>query len=123
MLSTLFRRRRGVHDSGGEAGRRRASGGAEPPPISAEERNGNLSELEKSLNAQMKCPAGKNQVFIRSVVSSGGTTPPRIALRCTFRRDLGMTPEVYYEHVRDVCTCDPEKCDAYRQMRKRLDDL
>lgn len=90
------------------------------PPLTDEEQRANLSELEKRLNAQMKCPAGKNQVYLRSLLTGRGTTQPRIALRCTYRRDVGMTPEVFYEHIRDVCCCDPEKCEAYRAFKARF---
>lgn len=121
MLHLLFRRRR--DDSGGRAERRRESGGAAPPPLSPEELNGNLSELEKDLNARMVCPAGKNQVYLRSVIGNGGASKPRIALRCSYRREQGQPAEVYFEHVRDVCACDPEKCEAYRKVRARLANL
>lgn len=90
------------------------------PPLTAEEQAANLSELERSLNAQMVCPAGRNQVFIRSVLTGNGTTPPRIALRCGLRRDIGVKPEVFYEHIRDVCCKDPQQCPAYRRFKDRF---
>lgn len=92
------------------------------PPLTEEEMTGNLTEMERRLNAEMKCPAGKNQVFLRSLLTGRGTgtTPPRIALKCSFRRDIGQTPEVFYEHIRDVCCCDPEKCEAYRAFKDRF---
>lgn len=90
------------------------------PPLSAEESGANLTVLERDLNARMVCPAGKNQVFIRSLVVVGGTTPPRIALKCHLRRDIGLSAEVYYEHIRDVCCRDPGQCQAYNEFKDRF---
>jgi hypothetical protein len=90
------------------------------PPVCPEEQRANLSDLERKLNADMKCHAGKNQVFIRSLLTGNGTTQPRITLKCTLRRDIGLKPQVFYEHIRDVCCCDPEKCEAYRQFKERF---
>lgn len=90
------------------------------PPLTDEEQNANLSQLERQLNQQMKCPAGKNQVYLRSVLTRRGATPPRIALKCTYRRDIGLSKEVFYEHIRDVCCGDPEKCEAYQAFKKRF---
>lgn len=90
------------------------------PPITEEELKANLSELERRLNREMKCPAGMNQVFLRSLLTGGGTTRPRIALKCHLRRDIGQTPEVFYEHIRDVCCSNPESCEAYRRFKDRL---
>jgi len=90
------------------------------PPLTDEELAGNLTQIERELNAKMLCPAGKNQVYIRSLLTGTGTTKPRIALKCTFRKDAGQDPEVFYEHIRDVCCCDPEKCEAYRKFRERM---
>lgn len=92
---------------------------AHGPPLTAEEATGNLSEIERRFNAAMKCPAGKNQVFIRSLLTPNGATQPRIALRCSLRRDIGQKPEVFYEHIRDVCCSDPEQCPAYQHFQKR----
>jgi hypothetical protein len=93
------------------------------PPICDEERQGNLTVLEQQLNREMKCVAGRNQVYIRSVVNGSGKTTPRIALKCSFRKEQGQTPDVYYEHIRDVCCCDPNECEAYRAFQKRFADL
>lgn len=93
------------------------------PPLTAEEQAGNLTALEQKLNREMRCPAGKNQVFIRSLLTGRSTTPPRIALKCSFRRDVGMTPEVFLEHIREVCCHDPEKCEAYRAFKARLANM
>lgn len=90
------------------------------PPITAEEEGANLSELEHKLNREMKCPAGKNQVFIRSLLTGNGTTQPRIALKCHLRREIGLKPQVFYEYIRDVCCSDPEQCEAYRDLKERF---
>ncbi len=90
------------------------------PPLVPEETGGNLSVLEKKLNGEMKCPAGKNQVFIRSLVVAGGTTPPRIALKCHLRKDVGLSAEVYYTHIREVCCGNPEQCPAYMNFKDRF---
>lgn len=90
------------------------------PPLTAEEQKGNLSELEKKLNAQMKCPAGKNQVFIRSLVLATGTTQPRVAMKCQLRKDVALPVDVFYEHIRDVCCSSPESCPAYKQFKDRF---
>jgi len=92
------------------------------PPITMRERRANLSELEDELNQEMKCPAGRNQVFIRSLLTGDGTTQPRIALKCHLRKDVGLKPAVYYEHIREVCSTDPEHCEAYRAMIDRRVD-
>lgn len=89
------------------------------PPLTPEELVGNLSDLERKLNSEMQCPAGRNQVYIRSLLTGNSTTRPRIALKCHLRRDIGLTPEVYYEHIRDICCCDPEQCPAWRTMTTR----
>ncbi len=89
------------------------------PPLTAEEMTGNLSVLENKLNRDMKCHAGKNQVFLRSLVTGRGATRPRIALKCSLRRDIGQQSEVFYEHIRDVCCNDPEQCEAFQAFKKR----
>ena len=90
------------------------------PPITPAELSANLSDLERQLNQQMMCHAGKNQVFIRSLLTGTGTTQPRITLKCHLRRTIGLNPAVFYEHIRDVCCTDPEQCEAYRQLKERF---
>lgn len=92
---------------------------AEGPPITPEELTANLSDLERKLNREMKCVAGKNQVYIRSLLTGRSTTRPRIALKCPLRRDIKLPPEVFYEHIRDVCCTDQNQCEAWRAFKKR----
>lgn len=89
------------------------------PPITPEELTSNLSDLERKLNREMKCTAGRNQVYIRSLLTGGSTTRPRIALKCPLRRDIKLQPEVFYEYIRDVCCTDPDSCEAWRAFRER----
>ena len=90
------------------------------PPISLEEQRANLSELEERLNREMKCHAGRNQVFIRSLLTGMGTTTPRITLKCHLRKDVDLKPDVFYEYIRDVCCGDPEQCPAYLDFKERF---
>jgi hypothetical protein len=89
------------------------------PPLTPEELTTNLSLLERELNRQMRCTAGKNQVYIRSLLTFRSNTPPRVALKCPFRRDIGLPANVFYEHIRDVCCRDPQQCEAYRAFKAR----
>lgn len=90
------------------------------PPITTEEQGANLTDLEQKLNQEMKCQAGKNQVFVRSLLTGTGTTQPRIAMKCHLRKDISLKPDVFYEHIRDVCCTDPEQCEAYRDFKERF---
>jgi hypothetical protein len=94
-------------------------GSAAGPPLTAEELTTNLSLLENRLNADMKCPAGRNQVYIRSLITGRGTTRPRIALKCPLRTNIGERPEVFFEHIRDVCCGDHEACPAWQALQTR----
>lgn len=89
------------------------------PPLCPEELKGNLSTLQHLLNAEMKCPIGQNQVYIRSLVTLKGTTPPRIALKCSVRRDVGQSADVYLDDIRALCCGDIKKCPAYQQFEQR----
>lgn len=100
--------------------KRPRSSSAFGPPLLPEETNGNLSEIERDLNRQMKCPAGKNQVYIRSLITTSGTTPPRIALKCHLRRDIGQTPDVFLQHIREKCCGAPDQCEAYVALKGRF---
>ena len=90
------------------------------PALTPDELTGNLSEMQKRLNREMKCPAGRSQVYVRSLLTGNTTTRPRIALKCSLRRDIGQTPEVFYEYIRDVCCGDHEQCEAWKAMNERF---
>lgn len=92
----------------------------ELPPIVEEEAAANLTELEQMLNRRMQCFAGKNQVYIQSViVGQLRKTKPRISLKCSLRKEHGDPPNVYYEYIRDVCCGDPHACPAYQAFRAK----
>ena len=91
---------------------------AEPPPITKKELTSNLSMLENRLNRKMKCFAGKNQVFIRSLLSGGQRSRPRICLKCPLRAEFGLNREVYFEFIRDVCCSKPSQCRALRMFQE-----
>ena len=55
------------------------------PPISDEEKNANLSDLERTLNRKMKCHAGRNKVHLQSLIIGLTKTRPRISLKCSLR--------------------------------------
>lgn len=89
-------------------------------PITREEAHANLTELEAELNRKMQCFAGKNQVYIQSViVGQLRKTKPRISLKCPLRREHGDPPNVYYEYIRDVCCGDPSVCLAYQAFQAK----
>ncbi|MCH7700100.1 MAG: hypothetical protein IID37_00300 [Planctomycetes bacterium] len=90
------------------------------PPITEEELQSNISEVESTFNRQMKCFAGKNQVYLQALIHGyNRTTRPRISLKCNLRRQYGQPPNVYYEYIRDVCCDDPGACPAYQEFRAR----
>lgn len=92
----------------------------EVPPITEEEANANLTELERNLNRHMQCFAGKNQVYLQSlIVGRNHTTKPRVALKCPLRKQFGLPPTVYYEYIRDVCCGNPAGCPAFQEFRAR----
>ena len=89
---------------------------AGPRPITNEELRSNLTVLETTLNKKMKCFAGKNQVFIQSQILGGATTKPRIMLRCSLRAEYGLSRDMYYEYIRDICCEDPGQCEAVQRF-------
>ncbi len=93
------------------------------PPLTPDELAGSLSDLERRLNREATCPAAKNQVYIRSVILGGMTTRPRIALKCSLRRDLKQSPDVFYEHIRRYCCGDHAQCPAYKDFAQRREAL
>lgn len=88
-------------------------------PISPAEANGNISEIERTLNRQMRCFAGKNQVFLQSLITGAHKTKPRICLKCPLRKEFGYTERIYHDYIRDVCVGDHEICPAVRKFQER----
>lgn len=89
------------------------------PPVTEEELRANLSDLEKRLNRHMKCPSGKNQVHVQSLIIGLQKTKPRISLKCPLRARYNMQANVYYEYIRDICCQDPSACPAVQQFQAR----
>ncbi len=89
------------------------------PPITDEERDANLSDLERTLNRKMKCRAGRNQVHLQSLIIGLTKTRPRISLQCALRAEFNMRTNVYYEYIRDVCCNDPGACTAVQQFEAK----
>jgi hypothetical protein len=105
------------------AGRRMSTAEAFGPPISPEEQSSNLNLLERELNDAMKCPAGRNQVYVRSLLTGSGTTKPRIALKCQLRKEIGMEPNIFYEDIKNVCCGDHQSCPAWQKQQEKFDLL
>ena len=90
------------------------------PPITPYELDANLTELEKKLNRHMVCFAGRNQVYLQSLIMGNGKpSKPRVALKCALRKQFGHTPNVYFEYIRDVCCGDPTSCPAHQEFRAK----
>lgn len=90
------------------------------PPITEEEHDANISQLEQHLNRQMVCFAGKNQVYIRSIIEGAGrTSKPRVALKCALRKQFGYPQDVFFEYIRDVCCGDPTSCPAHQEFKAK----
>ncbi len=89
------------------------------PPITEEEKDTNLSDLERTLNRKMKCHAGRNQVHLQSLILGLAKTKPRISLKCALRAEFNLQPSVYYEYIRDICCNAPSACPAVQQFEAR----
>lgn len=88
-------------------------------PLTPAEQNGNLSDIERTFNRQMRCFAGKNQVFLQSLITGSHKTQPRICLKCPLRKEFGYTERIYHDYIRDVCIADHEACPAVQQFQER----
>jgi len=115
-----------VHDPGNaremasamrEAVRSGPDGQKPEPPMASEVNGRNLTQLVSQLNASMKCPAGRDQVFLQSFMEFGQAVEPRVCLRCPLRAGLGLPYYVSYEHIRDICCDTPAACDAMTKHR------
>lgn len=97
-----------------------AAGDAFGPPLTDVELRVNLSVLQNQLNGEMKCPAGKGQVYIRSLLTGRTTTRPRIALKCSLKKSIGQSHEVFYEEIKEKCCGNPDGCEAYKKFKDRF---
>ncbi len=90
------------------------------PPVTEFEKKTNLTVLQHELHRQMKCFAGKNQVYLQSIIlDNGQKTRPRIALKCSLRDEAGLDRDVYYEYIKDTCCGDPRTCPAYQMFLQK----
>jgi len=76
-----------------------------------------LLQLERKLNEEMRCPAGKNQVYILSRMKTNGRIKkeaPQICIDCKIRSYLGWRKRVYLDFIGKVCCGDHRRlCEAY----------
>jgi hypothetical protein len=107
---------------------RRREGSAAPrafaPP--AAKVDGSLTEEEKRLNDAMRCPYGRNKVYIRSLLTgTSQTSAPEICLRCKIIAHVKLAPEghnvVDKAYIEEYCCGHYEACPAYRKYRAELD--
>ena len=89
----------------------------ETPPVTEFEEKSNLTMLQQELHRKMKCFAGKNKVYLQSIIGDDGKkSRPRLAIKCHLRAEFKMGRHVYYEYIRDVCCGDPAQCFAFRKF-------
>lgn len=93
------------------------------PSLTEEEIQGNLTFLEKELNDKMQCFAGRNKVYIQSLISGRKRGKPRIALKCPLRAERNLQENVYYEFIRDVCCGNPKLCEAVQRFEAERDHV
>jgi len=87
------------------------------PPVTEIEADSNLTRLQQDLHRKMQCFAGKNKVYLQSIIGEDGRkSRPRIAIKCHLRAEFKMDQHVYYEYIDDVCCGDPSGCPAFRQF-------
>lgn len=82
-----------------------------------------LLQLQRKLNDEMRCPAGKNQVYVLSRLKSNGRIKkeaPQVCLDCKIRNYLGWRKRVYLDFIQMVCCGEPKsKCEAYVKFMAR----
>ena len=76
-----------------------------------------LTQLQRKLNLEMRCPAGKNQVYVLSRMKTNGRIKreaPQVCIDCKIRNYLGWRKRVYLDFIRKVCCGDHKlMCEAY----------
>ncbi len=90
------------------------------PPPTEQELSVNLSILERQLNDNMKCPAGRNKVYLRNLLTGRRPGRPRITLKCHLRKDIGMPQDIYLEEIQQLCCGDHEQCPAWSKLKDRF---
>lgn len=82
-----------------------------------------LTQLQRKLNTEMRCPAGKNQVYVLSRMKTNGRIKreaPQVCLDCKIRSYLGWRKRVYLDFIRKVCCGHPKRmCEAYVKFMAR----
>ena len=82
-----------------------------------------LVQLQRKLNAEMRCPAGKNQVYVLSRMKTNGRIKkeaPQVCLDCKIRSYLGWRKRVYLDFIRKVCCGEHKRlCEAYIKFMAR----
>lgn len=82
-----------------------------------------LLQLQRQLNEQMQCPAGKNQVVVLSRLRTNGRIKkeaPRVCLDCKIRSTLGWRKRVHQDFIQKVCCGDHKRmCEAYTKFMAR----
>ena len=84
-----------------------------------------LTAEEKRLNQLIRCPHGRNKVYIRSVIDgqSDGTSKPELALRCAVMEYVGQAVGGYNivqkDYIEKVCCADYVHCRAYQEFLRR----
>ena len=82
-----------------------------------------LLHLQRQLNQEMRCPAGKNQVYVLSRMKTNGRIKreaPQICLDCKIRSYLGWRKRVYLDFIQKVCCGEHKRmCEAYVKFMAR----
>ena len=82
-----------------------------------------LVQLQRKLNEEMRCPAGKNQVYVLSRLKTNGRIKkeaPQVCLDCKIRDFLGWRKRVYLDFIKMVCCGDSKRtCEAYTKFMAR----
>jgi hypothetical protein len=84
-----------------------------------------LTEEERRLNRAMRCPYGRNKVYIRSSLdgASRAALKPVLALRCDIMAHVGQAAAgyniVFKEYIERFCCADCQRCPAYQEFSKR----
>ena len=82
-----------------------------------------LVQLQRKLNMEMKCPAGKNQVYVISRLKTNGRIKkeaPQVCLDCKIRSHLGWRKRVYLDFIQKACCGEHKRlCEAYVKFMAR----